>query len=112
MSNFKFDFSSAEEKTIEFTTKKQQFLLDITRRMAGVTAQGASERCVAVTVEAAAAEVVRLQVAYDDVKKGMTKKEFAEYEAVMVAHAPKDLSKEEQAALVKEMDKNKDRPSH
>lgn len=112
MSNFKFDFSKVEEKTIEFTTKDQQFLLDITRRMAGVTAQGASERCISVTVEVAEREVVRLQAIFDSIKKEMSEEEFAEYEAVMAAHAPKEASAEEQAALVKKLDLNKDRASH
>jgi len=112
MSNFKFNFDKDSEKAAEFTTKNQEFLQQIERRIAGVTAQGASERCESVSVEEAEREVTRLQAAFKDVKKQMSKKEFAEYEAVVAAHKPKALSKEEQAALTKEMDKNKDKPSH
>lgn len=112
MSNFKFNFDAADQKVIEFTTKNQEFLRQIEMKIRGVRAQGASDRCDVITEEEAEHEVVRLEAAYNDVKKRMSKDELAEYKAVMKAHQPKVLSKEEQAALVKEMDKNKDRPSH
>lgn len=112
MSTFKFNFDTDDEKAPELTTKKQKFLRQIEMKIRGVQAQAASDRCDLVTPEIAEREVARLEVAYKDVKKGMSKDELAEYKAVMKANQPKTLTKEEQAAVVKEMDKNKDRPSH
>lgn len=112
MSTFKFNFDTDDEKAPELTTENQKFLRQIEMKIAGVRAQGASDRCDLVSPEDAEHEVVRLEAAFKDVKKRMSKDELAEYKAIMKANQPKMLSKDEQAALVKEMDKNKDRPSH
>lgn len=110
MSNFSFDID-VSKKAMVFSTKDQERLELITRRISGVKAQALLEEC-DVTEEAAELEVARLEAAFKDVKKRMTKKEFIEYEEVVEAHRPKELTKEEVAARNKQMALNKDRPSH
>ena len=110
MSGFSFNFDKAKE-AIEFTTADQRFLEVITRRISGVKSSVGYEDNI-ITQEEADFEVERLEAAFADVKKRMSKAEFAEYEVVVEAHNSKELTKEEIAARNKEMDKNKDRPSH
>lgn len=110
MSNFSFDID-VSKKAMVFSTKDQERLEHITRRMSGVKAQALLEEC-DVTEEAAELEVARLEAAFEDVKKRMSKAEFVEYEEVVEAHKPKELSPEELAARYKQMEQNKDRPSH
>ncbi len=62
--------------------------------------------------EQADGEIARLKLARKDIMKRLTADEKSEYKAHVAASKPKSLSKEEQAAAMKEMDKNKDRPSH
>ncbi len=62
--------------------------------------------------EQADGEIARLKAARKDIVKGLSKAEKTEYAAHVEASKPKAMTKEEQAAANKEMDKNKDRPSH
>ena len=110
MSNFSFDID-VSKKVMAFSTQDQRYLDDIMCRIVGALAQAASEVC-DVTDEAAAQEVTRLEAAFEDIKKRMTKAEFKEYEEVVAAHKAKELTAEEIAARYKQMEQNKDRPSH
>lgn len=111
MSGFSFNFEDRDAKVLKFTTQNQRWLDDIERRIAGVKAQVLVEKC-DVTEEVAESEVARLEAAYKDVKKRMSKEEFVEYKQISEANRPKAYTKEEQAAITKQMESNRDRPSH
>lgn len=118
--SYKFDDAV---KVVELSSQNLKFLANCDARIRGVEASIATpERIAAVrfghwpgnvlTPEMGELEIARLTRARKDIVKRLSKEEKAEYKAHVAASKPKQLSKEEQAARTKQMDQNKDRPSH
>lgn len=117
MSGFKFNFDDTTQKAPELTTKNQEWLRQIEMKISGIRAFAKiggknGNHLTEDIILGGEREIVRLEAAYKDVKKRMSKEEKAEYKAVMKALQPKALTKEQQAAITKQMESNRDRPSH
>ncbi len=119
MTRFKFNFDDNTQKMPELTTKNQKWLRQIEMKINGIQANvgrvNPLTKAVILTegeIQSSKGEIVRLEAAYKDVQKRMSKEEKAEYKSVMKAISTQTLSKEEIAARNKQMDQNKDRPSH
>ena len=118
--SYKFDDAV---KVVELSSQNLKFLANCDARIRGVEASIATPERIAdarfghwpgdvLTQETADIELARLARARKDIVKRLSKEEKAEYKAYVAASKPKQLSKEEQAARTKQMDQNKDRPSH
>jgi hypothetical protein len=117
---FKFDDN---KKVVELSSQNLKYLAHCDARIRGVEASIATPERIAevrfghwpgnvMTPEMGELEIARLNKARKDIVKRLTKEEKAEYKAHVKAAASKKLSKEELAARNKQMDQNKDRPSH
>ncbi len=116
---FKFDDS---KQAVELSSQNLRHLAHCVSRMRGVeTSIATPERVKAarfghwnkpvLTPEMGEAELGRLERARKDIMKRLSKEEKAEYKA-HVAASKKVLTKEQLEARNKQMDQNKDRPSH
>ena len=112
-----------EEKIKELSTPNLLNLAMCDARIVGAQASVATPQLVdnapggfwkgnVVLQEQADGEIARLKLARKDIVKRLSTEEKAEYAAHVAAAKPRALTKEEQEAAVKEMDKNKDRASH
>lgn len=117
---FKFDDN---KKAVELSSQNLKYLAQCDACIRGVEASIATPERIAearfghwpgnvLTPEAGEREITRLTRARKDIVKRLSKEEKAEYKEHVKAARPKELSKEELAARNKQMDQNKDRPSH
>lgn len=64
------------------------------------------------TQEQADREFERLTAARKDIMKRLSKEDKAEYKEWQKANAPKEMTEDERAAMLKRLAENKDKPSH
>jgi len=116
---FKFD---QEQKLVELSSQNLKWLADCDSRIRGVRASIATPESVAeaghhyagvvLSEEQGGRELARLEMVRKDLVKKLSKDEKAEYKDHVKASEQKTLTAEEQAAIVKQMEQNKDRASH
>ena len=119
---YAFNFDTAKG-AIKLSTQNLNYLISCEEKVVGVLARvDTPERLACLrgtssgqlfTQEMADREVVRLEAAIKDIVKRLSKDEKLEYKAYNDAiKAPKELTAEEQAAIIKQLDENRDKPSH
>lgn len=108
----------------ELTTQDLKYLSMIDGRIRGVEASILTvERLkefkrvgrtaqIPLTQEQGDLEIARLSKARKDIVKRLSKENKVEYKDWVKASAPRDLTPDEQEALVKRMNENRDRASH
>lgn len=119
---YKFD---DKPKVIELTTQNLKYLDQCDRKISGTEESVLAARQLAflsgrglpivdtpLTREEADREIARLQRARKDIVKQLTKEEKATYKLYLKSLEPKALTEEEIEATRKQMNENRDRPSH